>query len=65
MQQGARITLCESSCLKLVLEASPRAVRQCLEQPVHLDPDARCWDAGVPTHNELMNCIMNEDVLVL
>ena len=52
-------------CLKLMLEACPCAVGQCLEQSVHLDPDAGCRDAGVPTHNELMNGIVNKDVLVL
>ena len=48
-----------------MLKAGSCAVGQCLEQPVNLNPEARCRDAGVSTHNELVNGIVNKDVLVL
>ena len=48
-----------------MLKACSCAVGQCLEQPVNLNPEARCRDAGVSTHNKLMNGIVNKDVLVL
>ena len=32
---------------------------------VHLDPHVRRRYAGVPTHNELVNSIMDENILIL
>ena len=51
--------------LKLLSKASDALARDGLPQPVHLDPQASSFDVCLPTSDELLKCIMDEDVLGL
>ena len=53
------------SNLELLSKASDALARDCLPQPVHLDPQPSSFDVCLPTSDELLKCIMDEDVLGL
>ena len=51
--------------LKLLSKASDALARNGLPQPVHLDPQPSSFDVCLPTSDELLKCIMCEDILGL
>ena len=51
--------------LELLSKASDALARNGLPQPVHLDPQPSSFDVCLPTSDELLKCIMDEDVLGL
>ena len=51
--------------LELFSKASDALARNGLPQAVHLDPQARSRDVCLPTSDELIKCIMDENVLGL
>ena len=51
--------------LELLSKASDALARDGLPQPIHLDPQPSSFDVCLPTSDELIKCIMDEDVLGL
>ena len=51
--------------LELLSKASDALARDGLPQPVHLDPQPSSFDVRLPTSDELIKSIMDEDVLGL
>ena len=51
--------------LELLSKASDPLARDGLPQPIHLDPQPSSFDVCLPTSDELLKCIMYEDVLGL
>ena len=51
--------------LELLSKASDALARNGLPQPVHLDPQPSSFDVCLPTSDELLKCIMCEDILGL
>ena len=51
--------------LELLSKASDALARDGLPQSVHLDPQPSSFDVCLPTSDEFIKCIMDEDVLGL
>ena len=51
--------------LELLSKASDALAWDGLPQAVHLDPQPSSFDVCLPTSDELLKCIMDEDVLGL